>query len=158
RYGVPGVHFVAPQYWGWAPWRTPAYARTFERALTILPFEPAWFERRGVNVVHVGHPLLDHLADVPVTRPRTDARELVLLPGSRTGVIGRNLRWMFGLIREHAAELGDPPLAILHDDETQRARLVELAARHGAGLDLRISIGALHDDLARARAALTVSG
>lgn len=158
RYGVPTVHFVAPQYWGWAPWRTPAYADAIERALTILPFEPAWFARRGVRAVHVGHPLLDHLAGVPVTRPAEGARELVLLPGSRASVIERNLPWMLALVRSAYAELGQPPLAILHDDETQRARLERLAREHGAGLALRVSIGALHTDLAHARAALSVSG
>src|SRR5438874_10358663 len=104
RYGVRTVHFVTPQYWAWAPWRVHAYARTVDRALSILPFEPAWFARRGVRVAHVGHPLLDELElsrsppdSMGTARAPTSgspARELVLLPGSRAGVIARNLPWM----------------------------------------------------------------
>src|ERR1700741_782125 len=92
--GLPGAHFVTPQYWGWAPWRAAGYRKCVDRALSILPFEPAWFVRRGVAVAHVGHPLLDALASVPASRPQEDARHLVLLPGSRMGVIEQNLPWM----------------------------------------------------------------
>src|SRR5438874_10342754 len=95
RYGVRTVHFVTPQYWAWAPWRVHAYARTVDRALSILPFEPAWFARRGVGVAHVGHPLLDEIersrSMVTAGPPGSgdESRELVLLPGSRAGVIER---------------------------------------------------------------------
>jgi hypothetical protein len=103
---IPVVHFVTPQYWGWAPWRVGGYRATVDRALSILPFEPAWFERRGVAVAHVGHPLLDALAGVPQTRPREDARHIVLLPGSRLGVIERNLPWMLAAVAlRRAADL-----------------------------------------------------
>ena len=158
RYGIRSVHFVAPQYWGWAPWRTPGYAATFERALTILPFERAWFERHGVRATHVGHPLLDHLRDVPVTRPSAGARGIAVLCGSRAIVIERNLPWMLARFTTAYDALGRPEIALLHDDEGQRARLERLVAEHGRGLDARVAIGGLHAELARARTAFTVSG
>ena len=48
RMGVPTWHFIAPQFWGWAPWRVGRYRRHVERALTILPFEPHWYARHRV--------------------------------------------------------------------------------------------------------------
>lgn len=157
RYGVPTVHFVAPQYWGWAPWRTRGYRKAIARALTILPFEPAWFERRGVNTAHVGHPLLDALEGVPATRARSDERALVLLPGSRTSVIERNLPWMLALVRDVHARLGAPPIVVAHEDAARAELLERLAAPYSA-LPLRFSYGALHDELGRARSVLSVSG
>ena len=158
RYGVPSAHFVAPQYWGWAPWRAAAYAKAVDRALTILPFEAPWFERRGVRAEHVGHPLLDHLAEVPATHPADDARAIVVLCGSRTSVVERNLPWMLARLARVDRELGHPPIVIAHDDAGQRARLDAIVARDGTGLDVRVAIGDLHAELARARTAFSVSG
>src|SRR5262249_50987267 len=79
RYGVPTRHFVTPQYWGWAPWRVRGYRDAVDRALSILPFEPRWFARRGVDVAHVGHPLLDELARVTPRVAERARGELVLL-------------------------------------------------------------------------------
>ncbi|MEL6907445.1 MAG: hypothetical protein AAFP22_18705, partial [Planctomycetota bacterium] len=91
---TPVVHLVTPQYWGWAPWRVGGYRRAVDVGLSILPHEPRWFRRNGVETRHVGHPLLDVLEDVPSTRPDPTSSTLAILPGSRAGVIRRNLPWM----------------------------------------------------------------
>jgi len=156
-HGIPAVHFVAPQYWGWAPWRVRAYARAMDRALTILPFEPAWFARAGVNVAHVGHPLLDALADVPATRPAQDARTLVILAGSRESVIERNLPWMLALLAEARAALPGVELVVAHEDPAFEARLDAIVKRSGVP-GVKLALGDLHGTLAGARAAFSVSG
>ena len=102
---TPTVHFVAPQYWGWAPWRVKGYAKAIDTALTILPFEPAWFADTDVTTEHVGHPLLDALSEVPSTQPDPGASDLVLLPGSRASVIDLNLPWMLARVATLAADL-----------------------------------------------------
>jgi lipid-A-disaccharide synthase len=162
RYGVPTVHFVTPQYWGWAPWRAKAYAKSVERALSILPFEKRWFERRGIAVAHVGHPLIDELADVKVSVPREDARELVVLPGSRSAVIERNLPWMLCVakqVREMGREQGlEVPVVVAHDREDLTAEIREHIERADAAGFARVEIGDLHGTLARARTAFSVSG
>jgi lipid-A-disaccharide synthase len=168
RYGVRTVHFVTPQYWGWAPWRTTAYRSVVDRALSILPFEPAWFARRGVRVAHVGHPLLDELERLHVAAPpaltktaTASARDLVLLPGSRAGVIERNLPWMLRAAVRLRATAGDVPVVVAHDRPEMPARSGEIRAhieRAGAAGFARVAIGDLHGTLARARAALSVSG
>ncbi len=53
------VHLAAPQLWAWATWRVRRLRRLTDRVLCLLPFEPAWFARRGIPGVFVGHPLFD---------------------------------------------------------------------------------------------------
>lgn len=154
---IPVVHFVAPQYWGWAPWRARGYARAVDLALSILPFERAWFEREGVPCVHVGHPLLDALGELPATRPPADARDLVLLAGSRTSVIERNLPWMLEIVAGLRAELGDARVLVLHEDARFQAQLAAILARVPAAR-AELALGDLHGRLACARAAFSVSG
>jgi lipid-A-disaccharide synthase len=157
RYGVPVAHFVTPQYWGWAPWRVASYARAVDLALTILPFEPEWFARRGVRAAHVGHPLLDELAGVAT--PSADPPGppvLALLPGSRAAVIERNLPWMLDAARRVRARLPEVEVEVVQGSEEHRERIESLTEASGGGA--RSRFGDLHGALSRARAALSVSG
>jgi len=158
RAGVPVVHFVAPQHWGWAPWRTNGYRSAVDRALTILPFESAWFARRGVRTAHVGHPLCDALANVPAGRPTEASRTLVLLPGSRRKVIDANLPWMLARLAELRERIPDLEVVLPH----ARAELSSLLRAHltaaGASRWVRLETAELHGSLRGARAAFAVSG
>ena len=155
---VPVVHFVTPQYWGWAPWRVGGYRAAVDRALSILPFEPAWFARRGVPVAHVGHPLLDALASVPAERPAEDARHLVLLPGSRQGVLSRNLPWMLAAVARLRAREPEVRALVVHEQRELAEPIEAAIERAGAAAWARAETGNLHGSLSRARCALSVSG
>lgn len=157
RCGARVVHFVTPQHWAWAPWRSASYSLAVDRALSILPFEPAWFARRGLRVTHVGHPLLDQLPPRPPARDDGPPR-LVLLPGSRTRVIELNLPWMLAaaaVLRQRRPEI---EVVVAHGDERRRHELAEAIAGARASDWARIEIGDLHRTLGDARAALSVSG
>ncbi len=156
RYGVPVVHLVAPQYWGWAPWRVRGYREAVDRALTILPFEPAWFRRHGVEVAHVGHPILDELADAP--DGRTDAPVLALLPGSRRSVIQRNLPWMLVACARLRLVLPDLRVVLPHGRAELEPVLREHLRAAGAESWVRLEAGDLHGALEGCGAALSVSG
>ncbi len=155
--GVPVVHFVTPQYWGWAPWRVRQYADAVDLGLSILPFEPAWYASHSVRVAHVGHPLLDELADVERGDPDRGT-DLVLLPGSRAGVVRKNLPWMLRAVQPLVRAGTIPGVVIPHG----RAEMAELlraeVERAGASVWARIETGDLHAVLRRARAAFSVSG
>lgn len=98
RHGIPVVYFIAPQLWAWRPWRVRYLRRYVRKLLCIFPFEEEWFRQRGVEVEHVGHPLVD---SVRATMSREEFfrrhnfaadRPLVcLLPGSRHQEIERHL-------------------------------------------------------------------
>lgn len=157
RYGVPCVHHIAPQFWAWAPWRVRRYRKHVQRALTILPFEPAWYGRHDVVTGHVGHPLLDALADLP-TPPSADAPErdaLILLPGSRGHEIDDNLAWMLVVVDDFLKAKPGTPVHLLQSSNHQEARIKALLKDHP---DVEFRIGELHTELAQGRVALAVSG
>lgn len=156
------VHFVTPQYWGWAPWRVKAYPRAVDLGLSILPFEVPWYRRHGVRAEHVGHPLLDELAALGAPADNTalpaPGGPLVLLPGSREGVVRRNLPWMLARVAELQARPEFTGLAVhlAHSRTDLDPVFDELLAASPARVT-RVR-GALHDELAHASAAFVVSG
>ncbi len=92
--GIPIVYYVSPQLWAWRPARIRTIQRYVDKMLVIFPFEREIYERAGVPVEFVGHPLIE-LAQAD--RPRDEflraagldpARPVVaLLPGSRPNEI-----------------------------------------------------------------------
>lgn len=97
-HGIPTVHYVSPSVWAWRPWRVRKIARSVDLMLTLLPFEAAFYQDRGVPVRYVGHPLADAIPmtiDPGLARRALDlelpdtARIVALLPGSRMGEVRR---------------------------------------------------------------------
>jgi lipid-A-disaccharide synthase len=90
KLGVPVVYYISPQLWAWRPGRMKTMQRIADRVLVIFPFEEEIYQRAGVPVEWVGHPLLDSPTS---PEPRGEllarlgldpARQVVaLLPGSR---------------------------------------------------------------------------
>ncbi len=88
--GIPVVYYVSPQLWAWRPGRMRTLKKIASKMLVIFPFEAPLYEREGVPVEFVGHPLIDL---IEITEPRDRflrARDLdpaaptvALLPGSR---------------------------------------------------------------------------
>lgn len=156
KHGTDTVHFVAPQYWGWAPWRVKGYAKAVHTALTILPFEPAWFAETGVHTEHVGHPLLDALALVPETRPGPDSHDLVLLPGSRASVIDQNLPWMLERVAALVSE--GASVVVLQDSSRHGDRVRNHILNSSVTGKVEVKTSDLHTHLASARTAFSVSG
>jgi len=169
KYDVPVAHFVTPQYWGWAPWRVKGYRKAVNLGLSILPFEPSWYGRHGVNSKHVGHPLLDELQEIGAPLSGVAARTeelqdpapcgpLILLPGSREGVVRRNLPWMLDRIAElqSTPEFKDLEVVLPHSrrdlDEVIEQEFARSVAR------VRLAKSGLHKELARGACAFAVSG
>src|SRR3954447_13999529 len=67
RLGIPIVYYISPQLWAWRPGRIKTMREIADRVLVIFEFERAIYERAGVPVEWVGHPLLDVL---PPAQPR----------------------------------------------------------------------------------------
>ncbi|HEV2335194.1 MAG TPA: lipid-A-disaccharide synthase [Stellaceae bacterium] len=93
---MPLIHYVAPMVWAWRAGRARRMARWYDHLLTLLPFEPPYFEAVGLAASYVGHPVLESGADKgDAARFRNahgiTADELVLsvLPGSRGGEVRR---------------------------------------------------------------------
>ena len=92
--GIPLIHYVAPSVWAWRPKRAARMAGLFDHLLTLLPFEPPFFEAEGLSSTFVGHSVLDGGADSGdgnAFRKRhgidPKVKIIAVLPGSRKGEI-----------------------------------------------------------------------
>lgn len=98
KWGVPVLYYISPQVWAWRPGRIRKIARRVDRMAVVFPFEEALYQRAGVPVSFVGHPLLDV---VQATEPREQTlnryglnpaiQTVALLPGSRRQEVGYHL-------------------------------------------------------------------
>ena len=53
------VHYVAPSVWAYKPKRAEKIAALYDHLLTILPFEPEYFEKVGLPATFVGHSIVE---------------------------------------------------------------------------------------------------
>ncbi len=100
--GIKLIHYVAPSVWAWRPGRARAIAGFLDHLLTLLPFEPKYFEAEGLATTFVGHPVVESGADagkgVDFRRRHGIGKAetlIAVLPGSRVGEISR-LHAIFG--------------------------------------------------------------
>jgi len=94
----PVVHYVAPTVWAWKPWRARHLAQVVDRVLLLFPFEKPWWDAVRLDAVEVGHPAAEMTIDEGARRAmrhrllaEREGPLLVVLPGSRTGVVRRHL-------------------------------------------------------------------
>ena len=160
---IPILDYVSPSVWAWRPGRARAMRSYIDCVLAILPFEPeAYVKLGGPRCVYVGHPLIEHVADL---RPQASEAErrladpplVLVLPGSRKSEIDRLLP-IFGAAISRVAERSGPMDLVL---PTMRSRLDQVRAGI-AGWDIKPRIVIEPADkwvaFRAARAALAASG
>jgi lipid-A-disaccharide synthase len=136
RKKIPVLHYIAPQYWAWGPWRMRRYRRAVDATLTILPFETEFFRRQNVPAAYIGHPLLDEIAESPPTDKAVaevrSRKTLVVMPGSRRAEIQTNLEGMLRVASKLRERDPDLRIVLPHKNprrtEMIRALLKELGA------------------------------
>ena len=141
---IPVLYYVSPQVWAWRRYRVRQIARWVDRMAVIFPFEVPFYERYGVNVTFVGHPLLD---SVRAQQPREtvlkklgldpDKTTVALLPGSRRREVVYHLPVMLdaaGRLRQErdiqfvcvrASTIDRQQLASILADEAKEIPIVE---------------------------------
>ncbi len=96
--GVKILYYISPKVWAWKAGRIRKIAATVSKMAVIFPFELPLYEKAGVSVSFVGHPMLD-LVDVVMNREEAAAsfgldptrKTVGLFPGSRRSEIERIL-------------------------------------------------------------------
>jgi len=162
--GIPLIHYVAPTVWAWRPERAAKIARFLDHLLVLLPFEPPYFAREGLDCTFVGHSIVeggaDH-GDAARFRARygvTGHDVLVtVLPGSRAGELKRLLPVFGDAVRLLAARHKNLTLTIpvAHG---MRARLEAAIANWPARVILTEGDQDKYDGFAASAAALACSG
>ncbi|HXT20838.1 MAG TPA: lipid-A-disaccharide synthase, partial [Thermoanaerobaculia bacterium] len=95
--------------WAWRRGRVRLIARWVDRMLVLFPFEAEFYGAHGVEVEHVGHPLVDEVPELPQAWDAPHAgdgpRRLVLLPGSRRSEVEKLLPVMLASAAEIARQV-----------------------------------------------------
>ncbi len=99
KYGFKIYYYIPPQIWASRKWRLNTVKKCINKVLTIFPFEKEMYEKEGIDVEFVGHPLLKQL---PEKTNRNDFFDLYnfdknkklvsIFPGSRVFEINNLLK------------------------------------------------------------------
>jgi lipid-A-disaccharide synthase len=158
------VHYVAPSVWAWRPGRAQKIAGLYDHLLTLLPFEPPYFEKVGLPATFVGHSVVETGAvggDGPRFREQhglsSDDKLLMMLPGSRRGEVSRHLPIFKKAIEQLQTEIGKISIAV-----PVIGRSAEIVRSELSNWPLRSIIvegeEAKYDAMASANVALAASG
>ena len=82
-------HVVAPQVWAWGANRARKYAKIFDKLYAFFDFEKPYFEKYGLPVVAVGHPIADGLDKYKKTI--RGKKIITFVPGSRMNEVKKLL-------------------------------------------------------------------
>lgn len=159
------AHYVAPTVWAWKPGRAKKYAALFDKLLALLPFEPPYFTREGLDCEFVGHSVVESRAgrgDGAAFRARhglaVDAPVLAVLPGSRRGEVARLLP-VFGETMALLRKSHGPGLTVaIPTMPAVRAAVAAATADWPLPVILLEGDGEKFDAFAAATAALAASG
>jgi lipid-A-disaccharide synthase len=167
RAGIRTVHYVSPSVWAWRGGRVKKIARACDHLLALFPFEPPLYEKVGLPVTYVGHPLADvlpvkvdrHAARERLELPDTATPVFALLPGSRQSEL------------QYMAETFIRTAVLLHERFPDALFLVPLVSRETRNLfetelwklgaqdqPIKMMFGHAQDALAACDAALVASG
>ncbi len=162
RKGIPVLYYVSPQVWAWRRGRVKLISRCVKKMLVLFPFELSFYEREGVDVEWVGHPLID-IVTPKISKEEAykqfgldpERRTVALLPGSRKKEVERLL----------------PPLLeasrVLYDEIPDLQFIIPLAhgicirgllGREPLSFPLKVVEGATYDVMNLSELLITASG
>ena len=158
------VHYVAPMVWAWRAHRAHSAAKAADHLLTLLPFEPPYFEHVKLPASYVGHPVIeggaDH-GDGSAFRARhrvaPEATVLCVLPGSRRGEIKRLLP-VFGETVERLLRRFPDMVVVVPTVETVAAQVADAVAAWPGRVIVVRGAAEKFDAFAASTAALAASG
>lgn len=164
--GIPAVHYVSPSIWAWRGGRIRKIRRAVSRMLAVFPFETDIYEKAGIPVSYVGHPLADMLAGAP---SRAEARTglriplsapvVALLPGSRVSELESLADVYVAAAEKIAAEIEGVRLLVpLVNRQTRELFEAALYRRQSGELEIKLLFGHAHDAMAAADVVLVASG
>ena len=179
KHSIPTIHYVSPSIWAWRGGRMGKIKRAVSHVLALFPFEPALYEKAGVAVTYVGHPLADEL---PLKPSKTAAREILkieknklviaMLPGSRQSEVkqhadlliktakiiskeNKNSQFLVPLITRETRQLFE---TALYNNISHNQANLNNEDTPDERLDLDILFGHAHDAMEAADIVIVASG
>lgn len=163
KLGIPIVYYISPQVWVWRKGRIKTIASLVKAMIVVFPFEVPLYEKAGVDVRFVGHPLTD-VAKSAFSREEArlslglaaNKRTIVLMPGSRRGELANLLPDMLRaakLLRSRYIDLQFVlPVAPTLDPVLVRSYMEQ------GGVPVHLVEGRVYDVLQASDAAIVASG
>ena len=163
--GIKTIHYVSPSIWAWRKGRIHHIKRCVSHILALFPFEPEIYQKTGIPVTYVGHPLADMLPIEPDTAAARESLKLkpnaliiAMLPGSRQGEVRQHAELFVKTAKLiYASNPNAHFLVPLITRETRQ--IFELAIFHEPeSLPIQILFGHAHDAMEAADAIIVASG
>jgi lipid-A-disaccharide synthase len=157
------LYYISPQVWAWRVGRVKKIGRVIDRMAVVFPFEAPFYEKEGIPVTFVGHPLVD---TVHPAMSRSEAQEafgldsgrktIGLFPGSRR----QEIKNLLPVILESAAVLlrrfPDVQFILPLASSLKRADIDPFL--ESSGLDIIVVEGSGYDVMQVCDAIISVSG
>jgi len=173
---VPTLWYIPPQMWAWASFRVHKTKRRLTRLACIFPFDAEFYGRHGIDAEFVGHPLMDHFAEMKLeeneklkiknekletakaTTAETAAQKVVLLlPGSRRKEIAGLLPLYLKVCAGMAKKVAGLKFVMGCLNERDAAQAREILRQH-PGVEVEMFVGRTPELMAAADFALAKSG
>ena len=166
RRGIRTIHYVSPSIWAWRKGRMGNIRKAVSHMLALFPFEPALYEKAGVPVTYVGHPLADIL---PLKPNKKAAREnlklqpsrlvIAMLPGSRQSEVHQLADLYVKSARLIAEVRPDAQFLVPLITRETRARFEQaMYTNEGEELPIQILFGHAHMAMEAADVVIVASG
>ncbi|MFZ1545662.1 MAG: lipid-A-disaccharide synthase [Candidatus Nitrotoga sp.] len=164
--GIPVIHYVSPSIWAWRGERIHKIKRAVSHMLALFPFEAPLYEKAGIPVTYVGHPLADMLPAEPnrvamrgQIRLPMQSKVFAFLPGSRQSEVRYLATTFIETARLILHKLPDARFLVpLASSETRRIFKEALCHCEGHDLPITILFGHAHDAITAADIVLVASG
>ena len=157
------LYYISPQVWAWRVGRVKKIGRVVDHMAVVFPFEVPFYEKEGIPVTFVGHPLVDTVHPT-MTRSKAqesfgidpDRKTIGLFPGSRRQEIIN----LFPVILESAAllrrSIPDVQFILPLASSLSRADIAPLL--ESSGLDVIVVEESGYDVMQVCDAIISVSG
>jgi lipid-A-disaccharide synthase len=164
--GITTVHYVSPSIWAWRGERIHKIKRAVDKVLALFPFEVPIYQRAGVPVAYVGHPLADELPEYPDHDGMREQLKIppgvsvvALLPGSRQSEVRQMSELMIATALRIRDQIPDVHFLVPLVSRETRTIFEDALYRQGAeDLSLTVLFGHAHEAMTAAHTALVASG
>jgi len=99
--GLKVIYYISPQVWAWRERRVLKIKELVDRMIVLFPFEQNIYDKYGMKVDYVGHPLVD---EITIDHNQTEVLKSIglsaskttigIMPGSRAKEVERHLPCM----------------------------------------------------------------
>ena len=153
-HGIKVLYYISPTVWAWKQNRVYTIQKYVSKMYCILPFEPAFYARFGIEAAYFGHPLQDEIERYRHSEQAPFSSEkpiLALLPGSRPQELAKKLPLMLAA----AAQFKDTHQIVVACAHSIPKAVYESYSDHN---DVFLSEAHTYDVLSKAELALVTSG